>query len=96
MKKKYNKGLYKATRFTGKVVRNKTKKNPMESVGKIPAFIYEKTVDKVLDRASFNTVKAMGYRRGDNPVLGSLCYTATRIIFGFLAFGLFAFIIRLI
>ena len=67
----------------------------MESVGKIPAFIYEKTVDKVLDRASFNTVKAMGYRRGDNPVLGSLCYTATRIIFGFLAFGLFAFIIRL-
>ena len=26
MKKKYNKGLYKATRFTGKVVRNKTKK----------------------------------------------------------------------
>ena len=95
MKKKYNKGLYKATRFTGKVVRSKAKKNPMESVGRIPDFIYEKTVDKALDRASFNTVKAMGYRRGDNPVLGSICYTATRILFGLLAFGLVTFIIRL-
>lgn len=95
MKKKYNKGLYKATRFTGKVVRSKAKKNPMDSVGRIPAFIYEKTVDKALDRATFNTVKAMGYRRGENPVLGSICYTATRILFGLFAFGLVTFIIRL-
>ena len=96
MKKGYNGTLYKVTRFVGGIVRNKTKKNPLDSIGKVPAFIYEKTMDKALDRVSFSTVRAMGYRKGDNPILGSIGYTVTRIVLGLLAFVVITTIVNLV
>jgi hypothetical protein len=95
MNKKYNRNTYKFVRFSGKIVRNKTQKNPLESLGKIPALIYDKATDKVLHRASINTVKAMGYQRGENPVLGSIGYNVMRIIYGLLAFAIVSMIINM-
>ena len=96
MKKKYNKNTYKLVRFTGTILRNKTQKNPLESIGKIPALIYDKATEKVLHRASINTVKAMGYRRGENPVLGSISYNVMRIIYGLLAFAIVSMVIKML
>ena len=86
MKKKRNHLLYRFIRFIGKIFRSKTKKNPMEPLGKTHAYLYENTADKVLDKAAFKTVNFIGYKKGKNPALGSALYTITRIAYGLLAF----------
>lgn len=86
MKRKRNHHLYKFVSLAGKCLRSKTQKNPMESYGKAPAYLYEKTVDKVMDKVAFKTVNFMGYKKGKNPALGSALYTITRIAYGLLAF----------
>ena len=96
MKKKRNHLLYKFIRFIGKIFRSKTKKNPMESYGKVPAHLYENTVDKAMDKVAFRTVNFMGYKKGTNPALGSALYTITRIVYGLLAFVAVTSIIRLL
>ena len=63
MNKKYNRNTYKFVRFTGKIVRNKTQKNPLESLGKIPALTNEIVKNEIdLYQKSLNDSKGIEMR----------------------------------
>ena len=93
MKRKRNKKEmlgYKSIRFFGKILRSRFDKNPLERVGKIPAYVYDKKVSPQLDTVAFKLNGVLGYKRGSNPTCGSIRYTLLRIGVGFISFGLFS------
>ena len=87
---------YKSVRLGGKILRSVADKNPLDEVGKIPAHIYDKTVSPQLDKIAFKANGSLGYKRGSNPVWGSIRYTFLRIAIGLLTFGIISGFINLL
>lgn len=96
MKRNQKKNIgYKITKKLGSVARDKSFKNPFDKVGKLPAYLYKKTISPIIHKAAFNANRALGYKRGSAPIKGSIRYTILSIMCGLVAFVLFSCLIQL-
>ena len=74
----------------------KSFKNPFNKVGKLPAYLYQKTVSPIIGAAAFKTNSILGYKRGSAPAKGSIRYTLLYIVYVLIAFGLFSMLLKVV